>query len=49
MRVAAVGIGGAGGRIIDQLWRDNEQRETTYLGAACAVDTDTHALEELND
>ncbi|WP_262181320.1 tubulin/FtsZ family protein [Haloarcula laminariae] len=48
MRVAAVGIGGAGGRIVDRLWRDNEQRETTYLGAACAVDTDTQALEELN-
>lgn len=48
MRVAAVGIGGAGGRVIDRLWRDNEQRETTYLGAACAVDTDTQALTQLN-
>ncbi len=31
MRVAAVGIGGAGGRIVERLWQDNERRETTYL------------------
>ncbi|EMA24223.1 tubulin/FtsZ family protein [Haloarcula amylolytica] len=48
MRVAAVGIGGAGGRIVERLWQDNERRETTYLGAACAVDTDTEALDELD-
>ncbi|EMA11728.1 Cell division GTPase FtsZ [Haloarcula vallismortis] len=48
MRVAAVGIGGAGGRIVERLWQDNERRETTYLGAACAVDTDSEALDELD-
>jgi len=47
MRVATVGIGGAGGRIVDRLWLDNEHRETTYLGAACVVDTDAEALAEL--
>lgn len=47
MRVAAVGVGGAGGRIIEQLWRDNRHRDTPYLGAACAIDTDTHALSQL--
>jgi len=48
MRVATVGIGGAGGRIVERLWRDSERRETTYLGAACVVDTDTEALGERN-
>ena len=48
MRVAAVGIGDAGGRIVERLWQDNERREATYLGAACAVDTDTEALDELS-
>ena len=47
MRVAAVGVGGAGGRIVDELRQDDERRETTYLGAACALDTDTEALDEL--
>jgi len=47
MRVAAVGIGGAGGRIVDRLWQDNKHRETSYLGGACVVDTDTGALGEL--
>ncbi len=48
LRVAAVGIGGAGGRIVERLWQDNERRETTYPGAACAVDTDAEALDELD-
>ncbi|WP_225307898.1 hypothetical protein [Haloarcula sp. CBA1129] len=48
MRVAAVGIGGAGGRIVERLWQDNKRRDTTYLGAACAIDTDTEALDELD-
>lgn len=48
MRVAAVGVGGAGGRIVDQLWRDNDRRPTTYLGGACVVDTDTGALRDLD-
>ncbi|AUG49337.1 cell division protein [Haloarcula taiwanensis] len=48
MRVAAVGIGGAGGRIVERLWQDNERREGPYLGAACALDTDTEALGELD-
>jgi cell division GTPase FtsZ len=48
MRVAAIGVGGAGGRIVERLWQDSERRETAYLGAACAVDTDTEALDELN-
>lgn len=47
MRVATVGIGGAGGRLVDSMWLDDEQRDTTYLGAACAVDTDAEALAEL--
>jgi cell division GTPase FtsZ len=47
MRIAAVGVGGAGAQIVDRLWQENESRETTYLGAACAVDTDVEALDKL--
>ena len=45
MQIAAVGVGGAGAQIVDRLWQENESRETTYLGAACAVDTDVEALQ----
>jgi cell division GTPase FtsZ len=47
MRIAAIGVGGAGGRIIDTLWRDNESRKASYLSDACAVDTDADAVKQL--
>jgi cell division GTPase FtsZ len=47
MRIAAIGIGGAGGRVVDALWQDNEQRSTPYVSDACAIDTDRTALENL--
>lgn len=47
MRVAAIGVGGAGGRIVDALARDNAARPTPYLAATRALDTDTAALAAL--
>jgi cell division GTPase FtsZ len=47
MRIAAIGVGGAGGRVVDALWRDNENRQTPYLSGACVVDTDADALKQL--
>ena len=47
MRIAAIGVGGAGGRIVDSMWWDDERRHTSYLGGTCVVDTDRDALESL--
>lgn len=47
MRVATIGIGGAGGRIVDALWEENTTHESPYLAAARAFDTDTEALTAL--
>ncbi|WP_277543632.1 tubulin/FtsZ family protein [Haloarcula laminariae] len=47
MKIAVVGVGGAGGRIVDSLFRDDQRRGTSYLGGACVVDTDTDELQSL--
>jgi len=47
MQIAAVGVGGAGGRIVDRLYRDDQARSTSYLGGTCVVDTDTDELQSL--
>lgn len=47
MQIAAVGVGGAGGRIVDSLYRDDQRRRTSYLNGACVVDTDTDELQSL--
>lgn len=47
MRVVTIGVGGAGGRIVDALWRDDESRSVSYLAGACVLDTDSTALSEL--
>lgn len=47
MRIAAIGIGRAGSRVVEALWRDNETRQTPYLAAACALDTDKKTLDGL--
>ena len=41
MRVAAIGVGGAGGRIVDALTQDDESRSVSYLTGACVLDTDS--------
>jgi len=48
MRVAAIGIGGAGGRIVDALAKDDESRNVSYLDGACVLDTDRTALGNLH-
>lgn len=40
MRIAAIGVGGAGGRIVDALVRDDASRAATYLTGVCVLDTD---------
>ncbi|WP_135855031.1 tubulin/FtsZ family protein [Halorussus salinus] len=47
MKVAAIGVGGAGGRIVDALAQDNNRRSISYLTAAQVLDTDFEALSEL--
>lgn len=47
MRIAAIGIGRAGSHVVDEIWRENETRQTPYLAEACALDTDTETLDEL--
>lgn len=47
MQIAAIGVGGAGCRVVDALWRDNELREPSYLADALAFDTDTDVLNQL--
>jgi len=41
MRVAAIGVGGAGGRIVDVLVQDEESRSVSYLTGVSVLDTDT--------
>lgn len=47
MRIVAVGIGGAGSRVVDALCADNESRQTQYLTGVRALDTDRQELSEL--
>ncbi|WP_135829692.1 tubulin/FtsZ family protein [Halorussus halobius] len=47
MRVVAIGVGGAGGRIVDALRRDDESRSASYLAGVRALDTDRAALSDL--
>ena len=48
MDVVAVGVGGAGGRIVDELHRDDAQRPVSYLAASRVFDTDTASLGALD-
>jgi cell division GTPase FtsZ len=48
MNVVAVGVGGAGGRIVDELHRDTAKRPVSYLAASIAVDTDRESLAALD-
>lgn len=47
MQIAAIGVGGAGCRVVNALWRDNERRDSSYLADARAFDTDTDVLNQL--
>ncbi|WP_135806380.1 tubulin/FtsZ family protein [Halorussus marinus] len=47
MRVVTIGVGGAGGRIVDALWRDSDTRSASYLVGARVLDTDETALSAL--
>lgn len=48
MNVVAVGVGGAGGRIVDELHRDDAGRPVSYLAATSVVDTDRDSLGALD-
>lgn len=48
MDVVAVGVGGAGGRVVDELHRDDAERQVSYLTASHAFDTDTDSLATLD-
>ncbi|WP_134671804.1 tubulin/FtsZ family protein [Halorussus marinus] len=48
MRVVTIGVGGAGGRIVDALRRDEASRSASYLAGVRALDTDVEALSELD-
>lgn len=48
MDVVAVGVGGAGGRIVDELHRDDAGRSVSYLAASRVFDTDTSSLGALD-
>jgi Cell division GTPase len=47
MKVTAIGVGGAGCRVVDAMWRDDQSRESSYLAAAQVLDTDTESLDRL--
>lgn len=47
MQLVAVGIGGAGGRVVAALQQDSAERRTSYVTGACVLDTDTVALDQL--
>jgi len=47
MDVVAVGVGGAGGRIVDELHRDDASRQGSYLAGSHVLDTDTASLDSL--
>ena len=46
MRVLAIGLGGAGSRIVDQLY-DHDQRSRVYCMSAVAIDIDPNSLLQL--
>jgi len=48
MEVVAVGVGGAGGRIVDELHRNNVSRPLSFLSASHVFDTDTASLNALD-
>lgn len=47
MKVTAIGVGGAGCRVVDALWRDDDSRKSSYLTTARVLDTDTESLDQL--
>lgn len=47
MRIAAIGVGGAGASVVDALQRDDAARQSSYLTAARVLDTDPSALSAL--
>ncbi|UPV98938.1 tubulin/FtsZ family protein [Halorussus gelatinilyticus] len=47
MKVAAIGVGGAGGRIVDELARENKSRSVSYLTTAQVLDTEFEDLSAL--
>lgn len=48
MRVVAIGVGGAGGRIVDALHEDDSTREASYLAGGSVLETDRGALAALD-
>jgi cell division GTPase FtsZ len=48
MNIVAVGVGGAGGRIVDELHRDTAKRPVSYLAESIVVDTDRESLVALD-
>jgi cell division GTPase FtsZ len=47
MRVAAIGVGGAGGRVIDALYEQHNSQSLSYLSGVSVLDTDRAELSEL--
>ncbi|NLX48736.1 MAG: hypothetical protein GXY82_02445 [Methanospirillum sp.] len=47
MRVLAIGLGGAGGRLVDALYRTDRSGRVSCVEAA-AIDTDAHSLRQLS-
>lgn len=47
MRIAAIGVGGTGGRVVDALYRDEQARSVSYLAGGAVLDTDQEALDML--
>ena len=47
MKITAIGVGGAGCRVVDALWRDDQSRDSSYLTATRVLDTDTGSLDRL--
>ena len=46
MRVLAIGFGGAGSRVVDQLY-DHDRRSKVYCMSAVAIDVDPNSLLQL--
>lgn len=46
MQLAAVGVGGAGGRVVEALQHDSAGRQSPYVTGACVLDTDTATIEQ---
>jgi cell division GTPase FtsZ len=49
MRVLAIGLGGAGGRIVDMLYRTDRRSSKVACVQALAVDVDADSLSQLTD